>query len=263
MDHRRTGFTLIELLVVISVIALLIALLLPALQNAREAALTAKCLSNQRQILIAATNYAMDHTGQLPRTDGSWLDRHKNGTGSNSPRGIGLLYTGDYLPLSGNGVEVAFCPSTEMRNHADTVDRFRRHLSNLSINSSVFSSYVGKFCTFRGYNNTAFPTIADLYLAGMGPEENDAAHMSPILVADKVYNGADPENATVNANGYTTKALEQGHRAKGFVAGFHDGSARFLNFDLVYYVSGQSHRIYWNQNPYSTLWYWAQDAYGR
>jgi prepilin-type N-terminal cleavage/methylation domain-containing protein/prepilin-type processing-associated H-X9-DG protein len=64
--QRPKGFTLIELLVVISIIALLVGILLPALGAARKTAISAKCLSNNRQISIGIVSYQNDYQDHFP-----------------------------------------------------------------------------------------------------------------------------------------------------------------------------------------------------
>lgn len=76
MKIRKNGFTLIELLVVISIIALLVGILLPALGAARKSAQNIKCLSNLRQIGIGTIGYAFASNDFLPP---SWVSTNRPG----------------------------------------------------------------------------------------------------------------------------------------------------------------------------------------
>lgn len=107
------GFTLVELLVVISIIAILIALLLPALQQARGMARVATCQSNQRQLFLAMNAYADDNDGwgwpRLNRSKACTLE----GYGRESDIHGGWIR--EYLPFTsdpdrGNYPEVMACP---------------------------------------------------------------------------------------------------------------------------------------------------------
>lgn len=119
MNHQRKNrraFTLIELLVVISIIALLIAMLLPALGGAIESARNAKCRSNLHQLGIAQFAYASTNDNQFTAAR-RWVATTKGGYGN--PTDINNIYDGDLYPFVGNVPEIYLCPVATERLDTD------------------------------------------------------------------------------------------------------------------------------------------------
>src|SRR5262245_36130470 len=91
--RRMTGFTLIELLVVIAIIGVLIALLLPAVQAAREAERRLQCTNNLMQLAIAVSNYESSHEALPPGV----VD--VSGPVLNQPKGYHFSWIAQLLPF--------------------------------------------------------------------------------------------------------------------------------------------------------------------
>jgi prepilin-type processing-associated H-X9-DG protein/prepilin-type N-terminal cleavage/methylation domain-containing protein len=124
----RSGFTLVELIVVIGIIALLVALLLPALNRARQSALKVQCASSMRNIGQYVNIYCMNHSGTMPRLGFSF---NVNGTwvgSSNWRREIansGLISHQDNLSHRTGANARLFCP-IERRGSALTYAAIER-----------------------------------------------------------------------------------------------------------------------------------------
>jgi prepilin-type N-terminal cleavage/methylation domain-containing protein len=136
-QKNRTGnaFTLVELLVVIAIIGVLIALLLPAVQAAREAARRMSCSNNLKQLSLAAHNYH-DKTKSFPQNEIGWVGFWP----ADSFNWGGMLYNrGSFL--------VGLLPFIEQQSLYEAVDlKGNTMQSMVDTNTYVFEKWISTFC---------------------------------------------------------------------------------------------------------------------
>jgi prepilin-type N-terminal cleavage/methylation domain-containing protein len=161
---RRDGFTLIELLVVVSIITLLIAILLPSLSKARRTAELMVCMSNQRQLTVAATAYAVEHKNLLPPVQHQIsLAGYKT-----DASGVGITYDRILFDHLGRSTDVLACPADD-KSITAIVDGYGPYPVRRSY-SGVYNTLgcvTGEWtAAYRGQNSgympiTAFQRIGD------------------------------------------------------------------------------------------------------
>jgi prepilin-type N-terminal cleavage/methylation domain-containing protein/prepilin-type processing-associated H-X9-DG protein len=194
MRRRAVGFTLIELLVVIAIIAILAAMLLPALGRAKGRAWATACLNHVKQIGLASVMYASDYDDALPRSS------HQ-----------GQSWVGSLQPYAA-GTNLWRCPR----------DLNKRRLYSYALNDFLLPT--GSVASARDYSRlTAVPAPTEtFFLAECADGYANSDH----------FHFADPDDGDYSTNGFPAEIAVLRHfNAANYL--FVDGHVERLNWNAV------------------------------
>lgn len=159
-SRRGIGFTLVELLITIAIIAILCAILLPALAKARGKGKAIRCVSQLKQIGSASISYSVDHNDWVPQADWRW-----NGDVSFNNGFVPQTYpyvAGTMMPKTGDIHPLYRCPS-DTENYIVGSSRDGKPITNYAWNSQcgLFSGGSDQFkWSMRKFSKCRRPTEA-------------------------------------------------------------------------------------------------------
>lgn len=202
---RRPGFTLVELLVVIAIIGVLVALLLPAVQAAREAARRTQCINNLRQFGLAAHNFEDTHKTLPPRVHTVVIQGTRCSSGATP--------------------QVMMLPFMEGKNKLDLFDLNYDTNSDLRIHSSL--------PTKTGANAQARLTDLKVFLCPSDPSNARTYNAARMNYMASLGGSANMSGGT-NLDGVFAQTLEPGVELKGRRLGeITDGTSNTALFSEV------------------------------
>jgi len=237
--RKRNGFTLVELLVVVGIIALLLSILLPVLNRARDAANRVKCASNVKQMVAGFILYAQSNT------PGWYFYRNRGITGSPVGEDDDLRYM---YPKFISDPTVTVCPSTQNRVRMgpanEEVVNGVRYLKDLKDNSRSPEntggghSYELRTWMWAGYtfpDGTKPKAVKYSYFDSTAKAWTTTADQDPVrslkntVRPERVFlitDADDDRGDSVSINNWPDP--NDNHGARGTVVGFADGHAEFV-----------------------------------